>query len=403
MCGAPKMPAPPDPFETAEAQSKYNIEAAQAAAKLNAVDQYGPYGSTTYERNPDGTPKSQTVNLSPEVQQWLSSQFGSSTALQNAAQNQLGYLPQDRFQLPGGPDATGYATEAFGADLLDPSKFSNTEDIARTSYDQAKSRFQPDIDAARKAQEIKLKQRGINPGDEIYNDEMDRLDRSANNAYSDASRQATLDAGSEQTRRANTALTARNFGSTQYQTNLSNQLLERNQPYAEAAALLGTTPQFQTPSFQQTAAQGVAAPDYQGAVNQNYNARVGQYQAGQQQQASMWGALGQIGAAAGPKIGSAIASSAIFSDEDMKEDREPASGEGILAMLRDMPVDDYRYKDEARAAFDVPEHRTGAMAQDYAENFGGDGKTIDLGDAVGKLMAAVKALDQRTEGMRRAA
>jgi hypothetical protein len=392
MCGSPK---PPDPVATAQAQAQYNTQAAKDAAALNAVDQYGPFGSTTFQRNPDGTPKSQTSNLSPQVQEWLDSQFGASTSLQNAAQKQLGYLPQDKFQLPNSPDATGYATEAFGADILDPSKFSNTDAIANTSYEQAKSRFQPDIDAARKQQEIKLKQRGINPGDEIYNDEMDRMERSANNAYSDASRQATLDAGNEQTRRANTALTARNYGSNTYQTNLSNELLERNQPYAEAAALLGTSPQFQTPSFMQTSAQGIAAPDYSGLVNANYAQKMANNN-------SIWNTVGQIGGAVAAPVGKALAGSSIFSDEDMKEDRKSADGEGILAMFRDMPVDDYRYKGEARAAFDVPERRTGTMAQDYAEHFGGDGTTIDLGDAVGKLMAAVKALDKRTADRRAA-
>jgi hypothetical protein len=35
------------------------------------------------------------------------------------------------------------------------------------------------------------------------------------------------------------------------------------------------------------------------------------------------------------------------------------------------------------------------MAQDYAEHFGGDGKTIDLGDWMGKLTAAVMQIDKK--------
>jgi hypothetical protein len=344
------------------------------------MDQHSAFGSTTFERNPDGTPKSQTSTLSPEVQNWLNNQFSTSNALQGATQNQLGFLPTDKFQLPGGTDARGYAEQAFGKDMLDPSKFSDTGAIAQASYDQAKSRFQPDIDAARKKQEIKLSQRGISVGDEIYNDENDRMDRSANNLYSDASRQATLDAGNEQTRRANTALTGLNFGQNQYQTNLSNQLLERNQPFSEAAALMGTTPQFQTPSFMNTSAQSIQAPDYQGQVNANYAQKTAQNQ-------NMWNTIGSLGSAG---------ASMFLSDENMKEDRSPADGEGILAMLRDMPVDDYRYRDSAQEAFGVPEHRTGPMAADFAERFGGDGKTIDLPNIVGKLTAAIKALDART-------
>jgi hypothetical protein len=350
--------------------------------RMGSLDQFGPFGSTTYERGPDGLPTSQTVNLSPEVQSWLDSQFGASEGLSEAALRQIGYLPEDRFQLPTGPSATDYATGAFGSELLDPSSFSDLSDISQTSYDQARSLFEPDIENARNAMEVKLAQRGIPVGSEVYNQEMDRLDRSANQAYSGAARQAQLDAGNEQSRRFNTALQGQTFGQNQYQTNLSNDLLERNQPYAEASALLGTNPSFQTPSFMNTPTQAISSPDYQGQVNANY-----QQQANQN--SGMWNTIGQIGSAALPFL---------ISDEDMKEDREPVDGEMVLASFREMPVDDFAYKDEARMMFDLPERRTGTMAADYQEHFpeGSDGHMIDMGDAIGKLMAAVRSLDKRT-------
>jgi hypothetical protein len=458
MCGGGddnSIPAPqaPDPAATAAAQYRYNSQAARDAAYLNSIDQYGPYGSTTFARRPDGTPFAQAVTLAPEVQAMLDAQFGAGTALNAAAQKQLGYLPQDKFELPNSPNARGYAEDAYGDKALDFNNFADplagglyqsqrqdlgptasTQDIANTSYEQAKSLFQPDIDAARKQMEITLGQRGIPVGSEIWKDEMGRLDRQANNAYAGASRQAILDSGAEQSRQfgvnlgtaqygagedsrmAGADLSNRQFlgaqqgqqfnqlgaalgyGNNAYQQNLSNQLLERNQPFAEAAALMGTTPQFQSPAFMNTAATQVAPPDYTGVVNNNYSTQMGGYSAQQNrnagQNSGMFGAIGQIGAAAAPVI---------FSDEEMKEDRHPADGEAILAMFRDMPVDDYAYKGEARAAFDLPERRTGTMAQDYADHFGGDGRTIDLGDAVGKLMAAMKSLDRRTAGLRRTA
>ncbi len=377
MCGSPK---PPDPVKTAEAQYTYNTKAAQDAAKMNAIDQHSAYGSTTFQRDANGVPISQDITLSPEVQKWLDSQFASSSALQDATKTQLGYLPTDKYQLPTG-NARDTATQNFGAELLDPSKFSDTGQIAQTSYDQAKSLFQPDIEAAQKAKGIELARRGIPVGSEIYNDEMNRLDRSANNAYAGASRQATLDAGNEQTRRVNTAIGALGYGNNAFQTNLSNDLMERNQPFAEAGALMGTTPTFQQPSFMNTTAQSIAAPDYQGAVKSNYEQQSAMNQA-------MWNTAGKLGSSA-----------MMMSDEELKENRQPADGEGILAMFRDMPVDDYDYKDEAKEAYGLPESRTGPMAQDYerAAPEGSDGHMIDLGDAVGKLMAAVKALDKRTQ------
>lgn len=211
--------------------------------------------------------------------------------------------------------------------------------------------------------------------------------------------------GQTQNQQYNQLMSALGYGSNAYQTDLGNQLLERNQPLQEYGALTGASPQFQSPSFMNTAALNVQSPDYTGVVNNNYAQATSQYntqaQMAAQQAAqnaasnsSMWGTIGQIGGAA---------ATAIFSDEEMKEDRSPADGEAVLASFRDMPVDDYRYRDEAQEAYGLPEHRTGTMAQDYAEHFGGDGKTIDTGDAVGKLMAAMKALDKRTANMREAA
>jgi len=303
-----------------------------------------------------------------------------------------------------------------------------TQDIANIFYEQGKSRLQPDLDAARKQKDIELARRGIPVGSEIYNQEMDRLDRNQANAFSDINRQAELAAGQEQSRQFGQNLStaqyggqeqqrlqgadlqnrsflgtqqnqqynrlaqALGYGSGQYQTDLSNQLLERNQPFAEAAALMGSTPNFQTPSFQGTTPTNVAPPDYTSVVNNTYAQQMGAYNAAanraQSGSNSLLSSIGSIGAAAAPFI---------FSDEDMKEDRSPADGEKVLAAFRDMPVDDFAYKADARAEFDLPERRTGTMAQDYAEKFGGDGKTIDLGDAVGKLMAAIRALDERTK------
>jgi hypothetical protein len=457
MCGGSDTSPPPAPNPAAVAaeQAKYNRQAAIDSSILSAIGQQGPFGSTSYQYRTSGpykgTPESQTVTLSPEVQEWLDSQFGASTALQNAAQSQLGFLPQDRFQLPDSPDARAYAADAFGERALDYNRFADplagnmfqasevrlqqapsTHDIANTFYEQGKSRIQGDLDSARKAKDIELARRGIPIGSEIYRDEMNRLDTQQNNAYSDISRQAELAAGQEQSRQFGQNLSSAQYGGQEqgrlqsadlsnrgflgqtqnqqynqltgalgygnnvYQQNLANTLLERNQPIQEYAALSGASPQFQTPSFMNTAALNVQSPDYTGVVNNNYAQQMGAYNQQQASQGGMWGTIGQIGGAA---------AGAIFSDEDFKEDRSPADGEMILASFRDMPVDDFRYTDEAQAAFGLPEHRTGTMAQSYAEHFpeGSDGHTIDPADAIGKLMAAMRALDKRTSGMRRAA
>ena len=399
MCGGSDSPPPPDPMKTAQAQALFNKEAAIEAAKLNAIDQTGPFGSTTFQRRADGTPMSQSVTLSPEMQKWLDSQFGASTKLQETTSRQLDYLPTDKFQLPTGSSADSLARDAFGNAVLDPSSF-DTSKIAQTSYDQATSLMRPDLDMAKKEAEIRLGQRGIPVGSEIWNQEMDRINRGETQALSSAARQAQLDAGNEQTRAIGNAVTARNYGSNTFQTNLGNKLLERNQPFSEAAALMGTTPQFQTPSFMNTSAQSVAAPDYSGGVYNAYNAQV---QAAQNKNSALGGILGGLGSAAGKFLTSPTASIAgytLWSDERMKEGIEPEGeddGETVLLMMRNMEIPSWQYKPEAQEALGVDgERHTGPMAREFADNFGGDGQTIDVATALGKLMQAVKALDKRT-------
>lgn len=309
------------------------------------MDQYGPFGSTTYTRDASGLPTGQKVTLSPEVQQWLTSQFGISGGLNEAALAQLKNIPTEPFKLSEIPDTSG---------------------IAQTMYERKLGLLDPQFKEQENALKVQLANRGIPVGSEVWNNEVNRFQRQRGETLAGAAQEATLASGQE------------------YQRLLSNALLERGRPFEELAAYTGTAPKFQTPSFQQTPWMQIASPDAMGMVQNNYNQAVNQ---ANQKQQSMWSGIGSMAGAA----------MMFMSDENMKEDRRPADGANILLALRDMPIDDYRYKDEARR-MGMPEHRTGPMAQDYAEHFpeGSDGHMIDMADMMGKLLAAVKELDRRT-------
>lgn len=112
------------------------------------------------------------------------------------------------------------------------------------------------------------------------------------------------------------------------------------------------------------------------------------YQA--QQSASGTSALlGGLGSLAGLGLG-------IYkSDEDAKEDKREVKG--ILDALKKMPVEAWKYKE---GEGDGGEH-VGTYAQDFQKATGlGDGKNINIVDAIGVTMGAVKELAEKVEGLK---
>lgn len=84
----------------------------------------------------------------------------------------------------------------------------------------------------------------------------------------------------------------------------------------------------------------------------------------------------------------------LFSDKGMKQDIKPANGTNILNKLQSMPVSTWRYKPEQGLGGD--EHM-GTMAHDFAKQFGGDGKTIDVATAIGANLLGVQQLAKKVK------
>ena len=145
-------------------------------------------------------------------------------------------------------------------------------------------------------------------------------------------------------------------------------------------------------------ASNSAASGFQGAMSgygtqgdllsKDYQARMSTWQANQQSSGALWGGLGQIaGLALGP---------AIFSSKKLKKDRRtPEDGE-MLEQVRNMPVEEWTYRD---GVADGGRH-IGPYAEDFSEATGqGDGRTINLGDAMGVTMGAVQELDRKVTAL----
>jgi hypothetical protein len=350
-------PAPPDPYKVSDAQTTQNIATARANAQLNAQNLYSPFGSTTWNYDPNDprnvgqkelVPTGQTLNFSPEVLDFVNKQLGLSNNLADKTQAQLANLPTGTF---------------------DPSSIGDTSSISKTMFSRQLGLLQPSFDDAQDKLAASLSNRGIPIGSDIWNKEMNRYQQAHDQTLTGLSQDADLAAGNE------------------YQRLLSNALQLRELPFQELNSLEGATPAVQQPGFATQVPSSISNTDVAGNVWNAYNASVNA------SNASNSGAAGMLGA-----VGSVFGG--LKSSKNFKEDFHAVSGEQVLSKMDKLPIKDYRYKDLVQALSDVPERRTGPMAEDWAKQFGGDGVTIDRDSINGNMMAAIQALNERTKDLK---
>lgn len=256
---------------TAQKQGEMNKQTATTNYGLNATNQVTPYGALSYNQIgkwEDGTPRFEaTTSLSPEQQGLLNQQNEFGRQSNQLAINQIGRL---------------------SGVLSSPFKLGNEATEARL-MELGRLRLDPALAMRRSQLENRLANQGINRGTEAYQSAMDELSRGENDAYNQL------------------LLTGRGLANQE-------QLTERNQPISEIAALIGGG-QVSQPNFVNTPQSNVQPVDYMGAVNNNYNAQVQQYNAAKQQQGGLYGALGSmagtlggafLGGPMGAKIGGSL-------------------------------------------------------------------------------------------------
>jgi hypothetical protein len=356
---SPSAPAAPDPVATAQAQGTMNRETAITQFGLNAVNQRDPYGSLYYDQIgtwADGTPRFQaTQTLAPEEQHALNQTRQAQDIYGQASLAQLGNTRNVLSQQfnPNLPSFTGSVASRSNdlttslprrsGDLTTslPSRsgqLSYDFDVASLgggtgSRDAVQSalmnRMNPSLNMAREGAENRLRNQGLMPGSEAWNNAM----RDVAQSETDARMSAIINAGQEQSRifdvarqnagfrnqslsqaqdmdanagafrnqslsqaqdmdanaglfrnqslnqAQNMDLAQGNFGNAARQQSFQEQLALRTQPLNETAALLSGQ-QVQSPSFVTTPQTNVAPTDYmqavglqQAAQNNAFNAR----------------------------------------------------------------------------------------------------------------------------------
>jgi hypothetical protein len=149
----------------------------------------------------------------------------------------------------------------------------------------------------------------------------------------------------------------------------------------------------------QNAAQQMAG--YGSSVNANtaagglylgqFGAQMSGYNAQQQADSAKWGGIGSL-------VGTGIGAYAALapSSKKLKHKKEKVDEEVVLKGLKKLSVEKWDYKPG------IADEKThiGAYAEDFKDTFGvGDGKTINLVDAIGVNMLAIQGLSKQVDRM----
>jgi len=230
--GKPSAPTPPDPFQTASAQTGTNVSTAVANAYLNNTNQVTPTGNLNY--SPTGSHAwtdpttgatyniptfTATQTLTPQGQaiqdQTLAAQYNLA-GMANSQSSKIGTLLSQGMDFSGAPtagSATGLsgipgASTSYDAGGDIQSTFGDAGDITNSygpgdfSADRQRveeslmARMNPQLERERANIEQRLADQGIRYGSAAYASAMDDYNRQANDARFGAIGQA----GSEQQR-----------------------------------------------------------------------------------------------------------------------------------------------------------------------------------------------------------
>ncbi len=280
---SPSPPPAPDYAGAATAQGAANENTARVQGQIANPNINTPYGTQTVSWNGDQPTINQT--LSPEQQTLLDSQNRISGNLANTAETGLNRV--------SGAMSTPFDSSNINPLQADPQARQAAQNAA---YQQATSRLDPQWNTAQDKQETQLRNQGVVPGSEAYDNAMRDFNFGKNDAYSSAYNNSFNQGLNAQTQ---------DFG-MQSQANTQNAQMQaylRSLPLNELNALRTgsqvTNPQFQqfnAPSVGQTPVmQGAMA---QGQANQNlYNQQAGSANAFNS------GLMGMVGTGVGYAMG----------------------------------------------------------------------------------------------------
>ena len=303
--GSPAAPTPPDPVATAQAQGAINRETAVAQARLNRTNEITPLGSRTYNEflipgTSDLYGATATTALNPVPQQGFEAEQRVGRDLNLLAEQQIGRVGETvgtPFDLEGiQPRQDQIDTSGFGG------YFGSGQSMEDAIYGKQTARLDPQFQQGRSDLTQNLANQGIFAGTQAYDREFGNFNRSQADAYSQARNDSIMQGlgfGNQQrAQQFNEAAAQAQLANVGRQQDIQERSFLRNIPLNDVAALMGTG-QINIPQFGAIPQTGINAPDYQGAVAQQYAGQVNAYNAQQQASASRSaGTMGMLGSLA---------------------------------------------------------------------------------------------------------
>ena len=303
--GSPSPPPAPDPVAVAEAQGGINKETAVAQARLNRIDEVGPYGSRTYaERPASGDPEiyqaTATTTLNPLAQEAFDAEQRVGRDLNLLGEQQVGRVNET---LGGAFDLGGVAPINDSIDTSGMTNYTGNpgQTMEDAIYGKHQARLDPRFSQESGDLESRLANQGIVSGSEAYNREMDNFGRYKTDAYGQARNDAVTQAlpfGNQQrTQQFNESMAQANLGNASRTQDIQERSYLRNIPLNDVAALMGQQ-QVNVPQFGAPAQTGVAPTDYAGVVNNTYSGQLSAYNTQQQAAAANNAGLYSLGGSA---------------------------------------------------------------------------------------------------------
>lgn len=238
-------PDAPDPTVTSNAQMGYNQQAATAQNKTNSYDQSNPFSSINYiadASSPSGYRIQQTLN--PEQQALLNTR--------TATQGQTGQLAQNLLGTAG-------TLAQNTSDMYSRAPDLGTEAIANQLNQWKQAYQQPIFDQQSSNLEAQLRNQGLSPGSEAYNNAKNLLARNQGDVTNDYLSKNQAQAYSQAVQN--------------YQLPLQTQQALLGQAGSLFGASAPTAGTYQTPPQAQ-----IQPANYSGQVQQNYQNQMQSYE-----------------------------------------------------------------------------------------------------------------------------